>query len=509
MGLEEYREKRDFDKTREPEGAEGKRTGRRRFMIHEHHASILHFDFRMEIDGVAKSWSIPRGPSMNPKDRRLAVQVEDHPLEYMKFEGEIPEGEYGAGLSLIWDSGTFDAEGDPAQGWERGRLEFTLHGEKLKGGFVLFKMKGRERNGKPQWLLIKKKDEFADEDWQLVQRDPRGALGKRRASRDHERRVTKTKAKEGEAISAAVFLRKRELEGDLALKIGSRVLEVTSLDKPYWPDEGYTKGDLLRYYLEVGKYIMPYLKDRPSILKRYPNGIKGQMFFQHNVESAPDLLRTERLESETGRMLNYAVYTDLASLIYLVNIGTIEQHPWHSRMSNLDRPDYVVFDLDPHGAPFASVLEVALAMRDVLKSLKLTGYPKTSGSSGIHVYVPVRPRYEYEEVADFSEQVSMRVAERLPKIATVERRIAERKKDQVYVDWQQNAKGKSAASVYSVRAKPGATVSMPVTWREISRGIEIGDFTIETVPPRLKKKGDLWKEMFKDRQSLPKLKREQ
>ena len=222
-----------------------------------------------------------------------------------------------------------------------------------------------------------------------------------------------------------------------------------------------------------------------------------------------DSLKTERLESETGRMLNYAVYTDAASLIYLVNIGTIEQHAWHSRISNLEHADYIVFDLDPHGSPFTNVLKVALAMRDVLKSLKLVGYPKTSGSSGVHVYVPLRPRYEYEEVAKFSETVSARVAERLPLIATVERRIAERKKDQVYVDWQQNAKGKSAASVYSVRAKPGATVSTPVTWQEISRGFEIKDFTIETVPARLKKKGDLWKDMLKDRQSLPKLKREQ
>jgi bifunctional non-homologous end joining protein LigD len=511
MGLGEYWEKRDFKKTPEPKGAKPKATRSHRFVVHEHHASILHFDFRLEIGGVLKSWSIPRGPSMNPEDRRLAVEVEDHPVEYVTFEGDIPEGEYGAGRSLIWDTGTFKLEDDdPLEAWQAGSLKFTIKGDKLKGGFNLFKLKGRERNGKPQWLLVKKRDRYADDSWQLSQREPGGATRKRAAGkRDHERRVTKSRANTQRAVSLKAFLDKREHEGDVSVKIGRDTVELTSLERVYWPDDGYTKGDLLRYYAEVSKYIMPYLKDRPSILKRYPNGIGEQMFFQHNVESAPELLRTERLESETGRMLNYAVYTGAASLIYLVNIGTIEQHPWHSRVTNLDRPDYIVLDLDPHGAPFSNVLAVALTLREVLKDFRLTGYPKTSGSSGIHVYVPLTPRYEYEEVARFSEAVSNRVAESEPRIATIERRIAERKKDQVYVDWQQNARGKSAASVYTVRAKPGASVSTPVTWREIERGFEIKDFTIKTVPPRIKRRGDLWKEFFKDRQRLPKLKREQ
>ena len=342
-------------------------------------------------------------------------------------------------------------------------------------------------------------------------RDPPGAFAKRGGGRPstRKRKIIKAKINTADTVSTTTFLGERELEGDVSLKIGRDRVELTSLDKTYWPKEGYTKGDLVRYYLEASPYIMPYLKDRPSILKRYPMGISGQMFFQHNVESAPDVLKTVELESEQGRRLNYAVYTNLASLIYLVNIGTIEQHPWHSRVSRIDRPDYIVFDLDPHGAPFKNVLEVALVMRDVLKEVKLTGYPKTSGSSGIHIYVPIKQRYEYEEVARFSEQISMRVADRASKISTVERRIAERKKNQVYVDWQQNAKGKAAAAVYTVRAKPNATVSAPVTWQEISRGFEIKDFTIKTVPRRLKKKGDLWKDMLKDRQTLPRLKREQ
>jgi bifunctional non-homologous end joining protein LigD len=512
MGLNEYQQKRDFKKTSEPKGTRPKAMRKHRFVIHEHHASILHFDLRLEIGGVLKSWSVPRGPSMNPKERRLAVEVEDHPVEYRTFEGVIPEGEYGAGTSLIWDEGTFEPEEeDPLEAWRSGSLKFTINGEKLQGGFNLFKIKGRKAQGKPQWLLVKKKDRYADESWQLVQRQPGGGPGKRAASRrpDGKRRRIESKAGQQTAISRARFLRERELEGDRALKIGRETVELTSLDKVYWPDEGYTKGDLLRYYAEISNYIMPYLKDRPTILKRYPNGLGGQMFFQHNVESAPALLRTERLESETGRKLNYAVYTGAASLIYLVNIGAIEQHPWHSRTTNLARPDYIVFDLDPHGAPFSNVLKVALTMKDVLKDLNLTGYPKTTGSSGVHVYVPLRPHYEYEEVAEFSELVSNRVAERNSKIATVERRIAERKKDQIYVDWQQNARGKSAASVYTARAKPGASVSTPVTWREIARGIEISDFTIKTVPARLKKKGDLWRDFFKDRQQLPRLKREQ
>jgi bifunctional non-homologous end joining protein LigD len=319
------------------------------------------------------------------------------------------------------------------------------------------------------------------------------------------RRAESTQPPADQILSIATFLKQPAMAGNRKLRIGRTVVEVTSLDRTYWPEDGYTKGDLLGYYLAVGKTIMPYLKDRPTILKRYPNGVGAQMFFQHNVENAPDVLKTVELESETGRAINYAVYSDLASLIYLANIGTIEQHPWHSRVGDLDHPDYIVFDLDPHGAPFANVRQVALVMRDVLKELKLTGYPKTSGSAGIHIYVPVRRRYSYEEVMRFAERVSGRVAERASRIATVERRIAERKKDQVYVDWQQNARGKAAAAVYTVRAKPGASVSTPVTWQEIARGFEIRDFTIKTVPPRLAKRGDLWRDIWKNRQQLPRL----
>jgi len=506
MALETYWRKRNFSRTKEPKGHQAKGAGKHRFIIHEHHASVLHFDLRLEIGGVLKSWSVPKGPSMDPRIRRLAVEVEDHPIEYASFSGTIPEGQYGAGRSLIWDEGTYSVPRgeDALKAWERGKLSFSLQGKKLKGEFSLIRMKGPK--GKPQWLLLKKDDEYAESDWQLEleEDDPRfkreSNRQKGKSSAGRKRKVTKSAPTE--TIGSAAFLKRRQLKGDAGLKLGGQALEVTSLDKVYWPKEGYTKGDLIKYYLQVGKYIMPYLKDRPAILKRYPNGIQDEGFFQHDVTSAPSLLKTEALESETGRRLNYAVYTDLASLIYLVNLGTIAQNPWHSRLDHLDRPDYIVFDLDPHGASFENVLEVALSMRDVLEEIGLTGYAKTSGSTGIHVYVPIKRQYSYERVADFAEKISDQVAERNPKIATTERRVAERKKQQVYVDWQQNARGKSAASVYSVRAKPGATVSAPVTWEEIKRGVKLSDFTIMTMPERLKKMGDLWKDVLKKRQTL-------
>src|SRR5262249_2302569 len=260
---------------------------------------------------------------------------------------------------------------------------------------------------------------------------------------------------------------------------------------------------------QVSRYIMKYLKDRPAILVRYPNGIGQEGFYQQNVEDKPEFVKTQKLRNQAGRILNYVIYSDLASLLYLVNLGTIAQNPWHSRITNLDEPTYIVVDLDPHTAPFSTVLKVALAVQQVLRDIGISGYPKTSGSSGLHVYIPLGRGHSYKEAAEFAENVSTRVAGLVPKIATVERRISERKRGQVYVDWQQNARGKTAASVYSVRARPGATVSTPLSWAEISYGVELSDFTIATVPARLKKIGDLWEGLLKDRQRLPRLAREQ
>ena len=314
--------------------------------------------------------------------------------------------------------------------------------------------------------------------------------------------VKRSKPKRGLVVSVAEFLSLERPKGDLLVQIGREQVSVTSLDRIYWPDEKLTKFDLLCFYLNVAEYLMPFLKDRPAILQRWPRGIKAPMFFQQDLESAPDFIKTVRLTNQEGRQLDYAVYSTTGSLIHFVNLGSIEQHPWHSTIKHLDKPDYIAIDLDPKSAPWENVLHVALVVKQVADDIGLVAFPKTSGSSGIHIYVPLKPSNTYEKVADFARLFAGEVARRAPQIATIERTLAKRKTTQVYVDWMQNARGKSLAAVYAARAKSKATVSMPLTWKQIEAGVKISDFTIRNVPELLKKKGDAWSNFFDERQTL-------
>ncbi|HYP54352.1 MAG TPA: DNA polymerase ligase N-terminal domain-containing protein, partial [Pyrinomonadaceae bacterium] len=403
MGLETYQKMRDFRRTPEPRGKVARRN-LWRFVVQEHHASKLHFDFRLEMGGVLKSWSLPRGPSLDPADKRLAVPTEDHPVEYLKFEGHIPEGNYGAGEHMIWDAGTYElVEGkDALAQLEAGRLKFRLKGEKLRGEFNLVKFGGRER----QWLLIKAEDEHARAGWELELRMPdenRGAKKARPKKKGEAKadgaRVKKQKPRgraDVKTVAASRLFASKKLEGDVDVKVGGQVVSLSNLDKAYWPDDGYTKGDLVRYYYEVSKYILPYLKGRPLIMKRYPNGIGGPFFHQHDVDAAPEFVRTVPLQAE-GHEVDYVVGDNLPTLLYMANLGAVERHPWHSRVGDLERPDWFVFDLDPgEGVTFETICTLAVGVRDLLARLGLDSYPKTSGSRGLHVYVPVKPVYDYD-----------------------------------------------------------------------------------------------------------------
>jgi bifunctional non-homologous end joining protein LigD len=314
--------------------------------------------------------------------------------------------------------------------------------------------------------------------------------------------VKLTRQKTGDSVSVQEFMALQRPRGDLILQVGKERVSVTSLERIYWPDEKLTKFDLLCYYLRIADYIMPFLKDRPAILQRWPRGINAPMFFQQDLESAPPFIKTARLTTQEGKQVDYAVYSTTASLLHFVNLGTIEQHPWHSPIQHLSKPDWIAIDLDPKRAPWENVLQTALVVKEVADEIGLKAFAKTSGSSGIHIYVPLKPTNEYEKVAEFAKLLAGEVARRAPSIATVERTIARRKPTQVYVDWMQNARGKSLASVFTARAKPKAPVSMPLSWKQISQGVKITDFTITNALDLLKKKGDSWATFFKERHLL-------
>ncbi len=311
-----------------------------------------------------------------------------------------------------------------------------------------------------------------------------------------------SRQKTGPAVSVDEFLRLKKPKGDVILDVDGERVSLTSLDRVYWPDEKLTKFDLLRYYLEIAPQLLPFLKGRPAILQRYPRGIKAPMFFQQDLESAPAFIKSIRLTNQDGRELDYAVFTTTGSILHFANQGNIEQHPWHSTVKHLDKPDYLMLDLDPKQAPWENVLKVALVCKDVLDELGLSAFPKTSGSSGIHVYLPLKPKHTFGKIASLAEALAAEVAQRVPKIATIQRSLAKREKQQVYVDAMQNARGKTIASPYSARAKPGATVSMPLTWKQIEKGVKISDFTIRNVTALVKKNGDAWKDFFASAQAL-------
>lgn len=829
MPISEYRKKRDFSRTPEPAGEIANRD-EHRFVVQEHHASRLHFDLRLEMDGVLKSWAVPKGPSMDPADKRLAVQTEDHPLEYLTFEGHIPQGNYGAGDMVVWDSGSYETRGEdpPERQIEKGELKLRFHGGKINGDFALVRMQDQEK--KPQWLLIKDHDKwakpgwtlepllpgkkkssvvsvpgakdakmpatvkpmlaslvdkpFSDDEWlfevkwdgyravcfiesgkarlisrnghdlgprfpvlaelpahveaktavldgelvalddqgvsrfQLLQPtwrrraadaepvDPRrlvyyafdilyyngqslvdsrlidrkellrsllhptpyfrfsdhvlglgqalyeqaagtgleGIIAKRLDSRYEERRSREwLKIKRVQSVDvviggytrprgsrkdigalivglyqgsdlisvghvgagsraqdtqsnyerlkplqidrcpfkevpksneparwvepkivcevkfsewtkdrqlrqpillgirddkdpkACVFERPKPVEVVVAeenkkqqkdgrktksqaaaqppsvlesddgpdsatISLDEREVELSNLKKVLWPGDGITKRQLLRYYSEIAHFLLPHLHDRPLILQRYPHGIDKPAFFQHNVANAPDYVQIFEVEESSGTVC-YAVCNNQAALLYLVNLAAIAFNPWHSRIDMLDRPDWIVFDLDPHGAPFRKVLDVALVTRDVLRDRGLEGYAKTSGASGVHIYVPIERRDDYQQGLAFANSVGADVERRVPGLITQERIVRERPKGTIYFDCYQNSKGKTIASPYSARARAGATVSMPISWDEVERGVRIEDYTIANVPGLLER--DLFAAVLNNHQKLP------
>jgi bifunctional non-homologous end joining protein LigD len=848
--LEEYRRKRRFDRTPEPVGKESGPASKNTFVVQKHAARRLHYDFRLAINGTLKSWAVPKGPSLSSADKRLAVQTEDHPLDYANFEGKISEGNYGAGTVMVWDRGTFRMEGnlDALRQLERGEIKFNLNGEKLHGSFVLVKLKHSEKGN--EWLFIKHKDAaedptwnidahdgsaitgrtleeiteelppkrqaspihvgevhgarkaampsrmapmlatlterpFSDPDWifeikwdgvrvlawiadgaltlrsrtggeitaqypelkslpeafhakqaildgeivaldarghsdfellqqrmhvrnpsanlaaqipvtyfvfdllycdgydfrespllerkQLLQRLLRtsdrfrysdhqrehgnellelakeqgleGIVAKRADSRYvSERSANWVKLKTTKTVDAVVggwtarrspdapfgslllglydgkkmrfighvgsgfdgkkqqdiagklkghatstcpfdvvpetnekafwaapslvarvkfsgwtrenrlrhpvFLAlrgdarpedcrlksevvpavspvlvhapevvgrvlnmKAQIEAELfkghsenvTIELDGKRFRLSNLNKVYFPESGYSKRDLLAYYYRMAEYVLPFLKDRPLVLRRYPDGIEGQAFFQKDVrEGMPEWLQTVAVASEgRGEVIHYAIANDRASLLFLTSLGCIDHNPWASRRQDLDHPDYFFFDLDPSdGTEFSTVVTVARALLEKLNELGLHVFLKTSGATGIHIYLPVEPVYTYEQLRTFAEIVARMVTAEHPNLITNERSVARRPAGRILIDVHQNAHGRPLAAPYVVRAFAKAPVSTPLLPGELRASLRPANLNMKTVFVRLKEKGDLWDDFWKRRQRL-------
>jgi bifunctional non-homologous end joining protein LigD len=287
-------------------------------------------------------------------------------------------------------------------------------------------------------------------------------------------------------------------DGDVQLTVARRRLKLTNLGKPFWPEAGITKRDLLQYYADVSPWLLPHLRDRAMVMKRYPNGAKGKCFFMKRVpDPHPEWLETCAIEHASGSVIDFPVVNDLASLLWVVNLGCIDLNQWYARCDDVDRPDYLHFDLDPvPNATFDKVLDAALVVRDALETLGMSPLVKTTGSSGVHIYVPIVRGPAQKQVWTFAKAFANALAPKHPKLLTAVYRIADRPKGRVLVDYNQNAWGRTLASIYSPRPKPRAPVSTPLTWKEVEKGVAITDFRIDNVPARLKKLGDLWKPLL-------------
>ena len=490
--LEPYRERRRFERTPEPAGAATpRRAGARpRYVIQKHAARNLHYDFRLEHEGVLWSWSVPKGPSLKPADRRLAVRTEDHPLDYADFEGVIPKGEYGGGTVMVWDTATWEPQGDAAEMMEKGHLTFALHGRKLTGRWHL--VRTRPTGKRESWLLFKGRDEAASESADVLEVKPESVTSGRSLEQIGSARDRVWHSNRGTGSPADIL---RQLPVGFAF---------TNLEKVLYPEIGLTKADLIAYYALVADWLLPHVAGRPLTLVRCPDGHTGSCFFQkHANAGVPDVVDRVEIREEDGSVGTYMAIHDLAGLLAAPQLGALELHTWVSHVDDLERPDQMIFDVDPdEDLPFERVIETAQLLRQRLGDLGLESFVKTTGGKGLHVVAPVRPRHSWDEHKDFAYAVALSLEREAPARYTTNVRKAQRK-GRIYLDYLRNGRGATAIAPYSTRRRAGAPVATPLAWSELESGIDPKKFDVFRVPKRLAKLGeDPWAGYSKLRQTI-------
>ncbi|HEY1603131.1 MAG TPA: non-homologous end-joining DNA ligase [Pirellulales bacterium] len=533
MGLTEYRRKRDFRVTGEPRGKTAASRENLSFVIQKHDASHLHYDFRLELDGVLKSWAVPKGPSLDPATKRLAMQVEDHPREYGSFEGIIPQGEYGGGTVLLWDQGTWEAVGDARKGYRDGALKFVLKGHKLHGGWMLVRKGGRRSTADERhWFLFKEQDRYAkpalditakkplsiatgrDLEQIAAQSDrvwgPRGAVaqnGRTMRTRAGARREAATSRNHARATATAMKSRKKP-KSPPHTKASSATSVVAGVtlshpDKILYPEVGITKLDLAEYYEQAAPWMLPHVQNRLLSLVRCPAGSGQKCFFQkHPGEGTSEYLRRFQVK-EKRTTEDYLALYDLAGLVSLVQMGALEIHLWGSQADHFEKPDRLIFDLDPDPTvAWPQVVTAAREVRLLLEELGLLSFVKTTGGKGLHIVVPIRRRTTWADAKAFCRSVADFLVAAAPDRYIAKMSKAARK-GKIFVDYLRNDRGATAIAPYSTRASATAPVSVPLEWEELSPKITSSYFRVKNMPARFAKlKQDPWAEILSTNQSI-------
>ncbi len=452
--LETYKNKRNFKKTPEPSGKEkSKKLDHPIFVVQKHNASHLHYDFRIEMNGVLKSWAIPKGPSNDPNEKRLAVETEDHPMSYATFEGTIPEGNYGAGTVKVWDHGTFESIKPEKleQSYKNGKIEIKLNGKKLKGNYVLVRTKlgGNKKN----WLFKK-----------MLERE----------------------------------------DNDPKIKIGKYEVSITNPDKILFPKDKITKGEVVNYYNKIGKIMLPHVKDRLVTMLRYPQGISQEGFYHKDApDFFPKWIETKTIKREDGKPVNYVIIENIATLVYLANFGCLTPHIWLSKEDKIDYPDRLIFDLDPsNDKSFGKIKTVAKELKKLLEAHGLVPFVMTTGSRGMHVVVPLKRTKNFEQVRTFAQKIAKKLVDKDPKNLTMEIR-KDKRGTKIFIDTLRNSFGATGVAPYAIRAKNGAPIAAPLNWQELD-GLKLTSqtYNIFNIFERLKKIGDPWKNINKHAKNI-------